>query len=223
MELCKAEPISAIRALPGLYISDVTIPRSKELLCEHKITHVLSLTDQKYLPRIDEVLSIKHLHLAIDDNPFEDLLMSLEGLCVWIDNAIATAHEPRVLVHCVEGRSRSGAIVVALLMRSHSLEYEEALALAQLSRRVITPNSGFADQLRLWKIMEYSILEMDHVGKWTTKLQYEEWKASRGVLYTKDEEMKQEATRKRMADMVIELRQRVLERDHDNGEGGLSK
>ncbi|CAO2655117.1 Nn.00g101810.m01.CDS01 [Neocucurbitaria sp. VM-36] len=206
MQTLVGGPICAIVDTPGLYISDITIPCSADILRKYKITHVLSLTNQKYRPNLDEELGIDHQHLAIDDNPFEDLLMSLEGLCAWIDNAIATTHEPRVLVHCIEGISRSGALVVAFLMRNRALDYESALSLARKSRAVIAPNSGFADQLRLWEKMEYSVMEHGDAETWKMKQQYDEWRMNRGVLYSRDEQAKQDATRTAMADMAARLR-----------------
>ena len=95
-------------------------------------------------------------------------------------------------------------------MRSRALDYEAALALAQRSRRVIVPNSGFADQLRLWAAMDYSIAEYGSSAGWRTKQAYEDWRANRGILCSRDEEAKQEATRKRMADMAIALGGRRL-------------
>ena len=149
-------------------------------------------------------MGIQHQYLVIEDNPFEDILMLLEGLCAWVDNAlVTTVHKPKVLVHCMQGVSRSGAVIVALLMRGCSLDYESALTLARESRAAIAPNAGFADQLRLWQKMNYSISEADGVGLWKTKLQYEEWRRDRGILLTREEEMRHEAMRISMEDMAI--------------------
>ena len=174
----------------------------------------MSLTSQKDLPIIDNDIGIQHQFLVIEDNPFEDILMSLEGLCAWVDNALlATVSKPGVLVHCVQGVSRSGAVIVALLMRHCSLDYESALALARKSRAVIAPNAGFADQLRIWQKMNYSISEADGVGSWKTKLQYIEWRRDRGILLTKDEEMRHDVMRVSMEDMAITfgLHKRTIE------------
>ncbi|KAL3464018.1 protein-tyrosine phosphatase-like protein [Aspergillus heterothallicus] len=57
----------------------------------------------------------------------------------------------RVLVHCNQGISRSGSVVVAYIMRYLSLPYAAALATARKSRGLITPNVGFEYQLRMWE------------------------------------------------------------------------
>lgn len=54
----------------------------------------------------------------------------------------------RILVHCSAGKSRSGAVVVAWLMRTWVLPYEEALKFARLKRPEINPNHGFAVALK---------------------------------------------------------------------------
>ena len=159
------------------------------------------------MPVIDDALGIQRQHLAIEDIPYEDILMSLEGLCAWVNHALRTApREPQVLVHCKQGTSRSGAVIVALLMRSQSIDYESALALVRKSRASIAPNSGFADQLRLWDKLGYSISEgVGGDGPRRTKPEYEDWRRDRGILLTRDEQAKQEAVARAMEDMAIAL------------------
>ncbi|KAH8590775.1 protein-tyrosine phosphatase-like protein [Bisporella sp. PMI_857] len=187
-------PISAIPPIPGLYISDIVPARSPETLSAHGITHVLSLVS------------------ARSYNPYEDLVMCLEGVCEWIKNALEPGSglparqvseqleegkereeaydearsrgKGKVLVHCLQGQSRSGAIVVAYLMRALALNYDAALVLARQHRPVIDLNPGFADQLRLWQGWEFSIFNSEG-GEIRTKAVYETWKADRGVLLSK--------------------------------------
>lgn len=53
-----------------------------------------------------------------------------------------------VVVHCAQGKSRSGAVVVAYLMRLRNLDADAALKEAQRRRPVIQPNDNFMRQLR---------------------------------------------------------------------------
>ncbi|KAI9353294.1 protein-tyrosine phosphatase-like protein [Zopfochytrium polystomum] len=55
-----------------------------------------------------------------------------------------------VLVHCLAGSSRSGTVLVALLMWKLRIGRDEALKLAREARGVVAPNSAFWDQLREW-------------------------------------------------------------------------
>lgn len=235
-------------------MSSITIPRSTELLREHGITHIISLTNQRDRPSIAKELGIQQLHVDVEDNPLEDLLMLLEGVCAWIEDAISSEIcsstwpsgeietgmrktdedtvenlgsdtvrplKPKVLIHCVQGISRSGAIVVAYLMRTRSLDYEFALANARAFRSVITPNSGFADQLRLWQQMGYSIFIADQKERESTqseiKPEYEAWRSNRGVLLSRGEEEKQRVVRKSMADMAASFGKRRLESKAKSG------
>ncbi len=62
-------------------------------------------------------------HIPIDDSPIEDLLSVLGDVCDWIDGALGRrvgvargkggGEGMGVLVHCTQGISRSGAVVVA--------------------------------------------------------------------------------------------------------------
>ncbi|KAL2856284.1 protein-tyrosine phosphatase-like protein [Aspergillus pseudodeflectus] len=119
---------------------------------------------------------ITRKHVDMDDDPMEDLLAHLDGMLDWVHDAIiGTApldgaeedqvnagkesgvdtstrqDQGRVLVHCNQGVSRSGSVVVAYIMKYLSLPYAAALLTARQSRPVIAPNIGFEYQLRMWE------------------------------------------------------------------------
>lgn len=165
-------------------------------------------------------LQVQNLESMSERTAGEDQLANIEAETPQNGGLIeeqATSAQPqaRVLVHCIQGISRSGAVIVAHLMRAKSLDYPSALDLARKSRSIITPNSGFGDQLRLWKEMDYTIytkgIEKDSAGVMrTTKPQYEQWRANRGILLSKGEEAKQQVMRKTMAAMAAQFGKRRL-------------
>jgi hypothetical protein len=53
-----------------------------------------------------------------------------------------------VLVHCFAGISRSASIVIAYLMKTEKMSYEEALRLCERKRDITCPNDGFIKQLK---------------------------------------------------------------------------
>lgn len=55
------------------------------------------------------------------------------------------------LVHCVGGRSRSPALIVAFLMSSRGLSFSKALSLVKARRPVASVNEGFQRQLRAYE------------------------------------------------------------------------
>ncbi|KAL2813236.1 protein-tyrosine phosphatase-like protein [Aspergillus granulosus] len=122
--------------------------------------------------------SIIRKHVDLDDDPTEDLLAQLESMLEWVHDAIGPAPlnkdaksgraservrekdtiipgrgrgRGRVLVHCNQGISRSGSVIVAYIMKYLSLPYAAALSTARESRGLIGPNIGFEYQLRMWE------------------------------------------------------------------------
>ncbi|KAL4778059.1 protein-tyrosine phosphatase-like protein [Aspergillus varians] len=137
------------------------------------------------IPGTEPEIQCKHVNL--DDDPTEDILRHLGEMLDWVRDALIQPHprphlnsksnsnsnstenaesQPntehtggRVLVHCSQGISRSGAVVVAYIMRSLFIPYADALALARVSRRLITPNVGFEWQLRIWEHCGYEVFD----------------------------------------------------------------
>jgi dual specificity phosphatase 12 len=90
---------------------------------------------------------IEYLALDVDDSPSEDLKAHFDSVIAFIEKN----KETNVLVHCVSGISRSGACVIAYVMKSRRLTYDQALELVRSRRAVVHPNSGFQAQLRLYQ------------------------------------------------------------------------
>ncbi|KAI9147980.1 Dual specificity protein phosphatase MPK-4 [Paramyrothecium foliicola] len=192
-----------VSGIPPGAINSITPARSVQTLQQHGITHVLSLTNKKYRPRINEDSGIQQLHLLIEDNPYEDLLIVLDDLCDWIEHALSSG---KVLVHCLQGISRSGAVIIAYLMRKLYIDYGPALGLAKKARFIIAPNSGFVEQLVLWQQYGHTIYDGKEDGVPKIKPEYKEWKANRGILLSKADAERQEEIRKNMSDAIIQLR-----------------
>jgi dual specificity phosphatase 12 len=104
----------------------------------------------------------------------------------------------RLLVHCLQGVSRSGSVVIGLLMRRLNLTFDDAQTLARKYRPIIGPNQGWVEQLRLWREMDFDIYE-EKDGKRVLKKRYTEWKENRGVLVSKQQDEGIKMARKSMA------------------------
>ncbi|RUS23256.1 protein-tyrosine phosphatase-like protein [Endogone sp. FLAS-F59071] len=86
-----------------------------------------------------------YLNINISDEPEAPLSNHLQKCFDFIDKARQA--NGRVLVHCVAGVSRSGAVVVGYSMKEQGLSYERALAFVRKSRSSVCPNEGFKAQL----------------------------------------------------------------------------
>ncbi|KAL4943409.1 protein-tyrosine phosphatase-like protein [Aspergillus oleicola] len=107
------------------------------------------------------------------------------------ESPIIRAHAgDRVLVHCGKGISRSGAIVVAYIMRTLIRPYEQVLLLARASRPSIAPNIGFEYQLRIWAHDGYNVFFWsENHSLWVSKGLYQGFRDDiSGIFDRADEE-----------------------------------
>ena len=117
---------------------------SESWLAEQGIGRVLTVAcESDHLPTYEGVV---YQVLEVDDDPDENMMPYLPAAFEFIDGGEEGRNH--VLVHCVSGISRSGTVVVAYLMRSKGISFDDALALARQGRPEVHPNSGFWRQLR---------------------------------------------------------------------------
>jgi len=144
--------MSEIRAC--LYLGGLE-SATQEFCDKERITNVLSLeTEAPVLPA-----TIHHKFIQITDEEESILITHLTELTSWIITNIA--QNESTLVHCRHGVSRSGSLVVAVLMRLDALHFHAALDKVQSIRPQTCPNPGFERQLKLWYSMQYDIKPRD--------------------------------------------------------------
>jgi len=144
---------------PNIWLGDyqAALDEKTSLLRRHKISHVVSIGayEKSWTTRKDP----KHLIIEVEDSPFIFVTDYFVQAFPFMEEALN--HGNGVLVHCEQGRSRSGAIVVAFLMKKTQKQYSETLNKILIHRKKIMPNIGFQIQLR-------------NFGKhrWDTSIQY---------------------------------------------------
>lgn len=140
---------TATEIIPRLYISDLAFAENATSLSSHRITHVLSTLPGTIFCPPPNVLPLQPLRMQIrvEDLPFAELAAHLPKTTAWIRDALASSSETRVLVHCVEGISRSVSVVAAYLMAQYGWSPTEAVAYIKNKRRIADPNFGFVQQL----------------------------------------------------------------------------
>jgi len=145
---------------PSIWLGEAkaAIDDNLHILAKHNIKGVVSLGYRQgnWQFRRDP----KHLILDIDDSPYAFITDHFSKTFEFMDNILKRPNSS-VLVHCEQGRSRSGAMVIAYLMRRNKQSYPETLNKVLLHRKRVMPNIGFQIQLRAFGKYE-----------WNTELKY---------------------------------------------------
>lgn len=130
-------------------MSDLQSAENIRIHESYRFTHVLSAMPGKVvLPtHPSRPLSLKTFQLPIQDNPFEELAAHLPGTTAFISDALRS--QGRVLVHCMQGRSRSASVIAAYLMAANKgWTAEDAIRHIKAKCMTAEPNVGFMGQLR---------------------------------------------------------------------------
>ena len=84
--------------------------RSTRSMTENRITHIVSVCADP-IPGEVPASGICHMRIPVEDVDYADLLIHLPSACQFIDQALRSGGV--VFVHCVQGISRSAAVVAA--------------------------------------------------------------------------------------------------------------
>jgi len=117
-------------------------------LQSYGITHVINCVSHKCQCAFPKQLC--YLPLTLADSSKQDITQYLYLVIGFIE-AVRRARG-RVLIHCMEGISRSAAFVVAYFMWSKGLQVDVALKAVKGTRAVVEPNANFLFQLSDWNI-----------------------------------------------------------------------
>ncbi|KAK7054229.1 MAP kinase phosphatase 2 [Favolaschia claudopus] len=135
-----------------LYLGNLVAARSTRSLTERRVTHVLSVCTDPIPAELPQS-GIQHMRIPIEDVDYADLLIHLPSACQFIDHAMRSGGA--ILVHDVQGVSRSAAVVAAYLMWSQRMNATKALETIRRARDQIWPNAGFQEQLVLFELCQY--------------------------------------------------------------------
>lgn len=138
--------------LPGLYLGDQRCAglETAESLTALGVTGIVNCTTD-YECKSWHEKSIDYIRIAIHDNEAASLLPYLEGATTFIHKHIHSSAGGTVLVHCMRGASRSASVVLAYLMKYEGMSRGEAYVHAKRRRPLVSPNTGFWDQLATWE------------------------------------------------------------------------
>lgn len=132
--------------LPRLYLADISAAENLATLTTLGITHVVSaMTGYVALPL--RLPPAHHLQLPLQDNPFAELAAHLPTATTFIAQALNSNPHHRVLVHCVQGISRSSSVVAGYLVAATGMSPSDAVSYVKSKRSQVDPNPGFVSQL----------------------------------------------------------------------------
>jgi len=125
-----------------LYLGSYSAAKNWEELQRLQIRHVICMVSMIQLPFVGRVT---YHTIKIDDIETADIKQHFESANNFINSAKDAGG--RVLVHCAAGVSRSASVVIAYLMMTRRMAYEEAKDFVSQRRPCICPNDGFEKQL----------------------------------------------------------------------------
>jgi len=132
--------------IPNMYLGNVWDSCMKEDLQNLGVSHILTVATGAEPSYPDD---FTYHCVDIRDISGVDILIYFDEACNFIHEAITNGHT--VLVHCMQGRSRSASCVIAYLMKYNKLTLDVALEYVQQRRPIAQPNDGFMNQLRQWE------------------------------------------------------------------------
>eukprot|EP01006_Ploeotia_vitrea_P064400 TRINITY_DN8775_c0_g1_i1.p1 TRINITY_DN8775_c0_g1~~TRINITY_DN8775_c0_g1_i1.p1 ORF type:complete len:216 (-),score=32.41 TRINITY_DN8775_c0_g1_i1:108-755(-) len=130
------------KIIDRLYLGSMADAAYLPMLLQLKVSHVVNTAAEAAEPYEAEDIGngkeIKYLALGLRDSPEEAKLLQQKGkftklkkATAWIHNALSESDSNVVLVHCVQGVSRSSSLVVAYLMQYHQMPIDDAIALVK--------------------------------------------------------------------------------------------
>ena len=138
----------------GNYVSSTNINELKKAGIK-KVLCVMDTRPFKY----DEKNDINQKVIKIGDNPSVNIIKYF-GECL---NFISG--EENILVHCLAGSSRSASFVIAYIMWSKKMKYQDAYDFVKSKRPYIFPNYGFINQLLLFeKLLEKNEYDINKIN-----------------------------------------------------------
>ena len=135
-----------VEIIPNLFLGSVGCSSNLEELQNNKITHIVccaSGMENKFPDKF------KYYNVNLLDKENQNIRIYLDGTYKFIDDALKNGG--RVFVHCYAGVSRSASILIAYLMKSKKMKFDEALNLLKSKRSKVNPNAGFILQLRAYE------------------------------------------------------------------------
>ncbi|KRX05885.1 hypothetical protein PPERSA_03822 [Pseudocohnilembus persalinus] len=147
----------------------------KELTVRTNINMILNTATevQNYYPE-----QFEYMKIDLFDSVSQDLLPYFEQGIEYIKTA--KDNNKRILVHCIQGISRSASFVLAYLMKHEKMTLKEAFQLVKSKRSIARPNPKFVESLlkfeqQLYQTNSITADEINPLSKFVIARQEEEY------------------------------------------------
>jgi hypothetical protein len=130
----------------GLFVGSDLVARDKAKLQAAGVTHVINCAAnvcRNYYPA-----DFTYLHFFLKDTKTESIECVFYPCISFIESALKSGG--KVLVHCMQGVSRSVTICLSYIIYLHKRSFEQAFFDAKSLRGICSPNTGFQVQLIWW-------------------------------------------------------------------------
>jgi len=137
--------------LPGLFVGSIHDANDRRNLRRYGISHIISIMDPPKRLQMNKC----YLCILAYDYPGENLSQYFSACNNFIHDA--RLNRKSVLVHCLEGVSRSVTLAVAYIMTVTNLNWQEALKVVRAERCIARPNKGFLKQLEEFQTIRLNV------------------------------------------------------------------
>ncbi|MFW2387985.1 MAG: dual specificity protein phosphatase family protein [Polyangiales bacterium] len=113
------------------------------------VTHVVSCLmedDRSQMAFLQQ--DFHHLFLGVHDGMHQNIAETFSQFFDFAEAATNSDANAKLFVHCEVGVSRSATLVIALLMKTETMSFFDALCRVRSKRFQVLPNIGFASQLQ---------------------------------------------------------------------------
>ena len=144
INLISCEYLNMNYIIDNIYLGDSEAAADEEYLKQYNIKAVVNCAEDI----TSEYEDLKFLELKLYDTPEQEIIPKFEVAYKFIKRH--SKNYDNILIHCAAGVSRSASLVVFYLMKEKHWDYDTCFWYIVAIRPVISPNYGFAAQLRTY-------------------------------------------------------------------------
>ncbi len=128
----------------GIWLGNIDSAEDIQFLKSKGIKKILTVMNQVG-PNYKDEDGFIHKKIEIIDYDTQNIIQYI-GECLKFIKG-----DDKILVHCMAGASRSASIIIAYIMWTKKMKYDEAYKFVKDKRFMVYPNPGFIKQLKIFE------------------------------------------------------------------------